>query len=121
MAITILLSPAATVDLVVVGDSNTQCTGASVTLQCTLTGDVLTWITPEGALNFVRGRQDVSNAGSYQAMLTELNSTHLSSRLTFTFDAEITINCSDTSASNSTTLVIEGMASIVHDNIRDKC
>ena len=44
----------ATVDLVVVGGNNAVCTGASsVTLQCMLMGDTITWITPEGALNFL--------------------------------------------------------------------
>ena len=93
----------------VVGDNNALCTGASVTLQCTLTGDVLTWITPEGALNFVRGRQSESNAGSYQGQLTELNDTHLRSTLTFTFTAPITINCTDQSASSSINVTVEGM------------
>ena len=43
----------ATVDLNLVGDNNALCAGASVTLQCTLTGDLLIWNTPQGALNFV--------------------------------------------------------------------
>ena len=101
----------AAVDLVIVGNNNVLCTGASVTLQCTLTGNVLTWNTPDGALNFVRGRQVESNAGSYYGQLVELNATHLQSTLSFIFTAEITINCSDTTASNSATLVVEGIAS----------
>ena len=101
----------AAVDLVVIGDNNVLCTGASVTLQCTLTGNFLTWNSPYGALNFVRGRQDESNGGFYHARLMELNATHLRSTLSFTFSAEITINCSDTTASNSATLVVEGIAS----------
>ena len=51
----------------------------------------------------------MSSAGSYQAMLIELNTTHLRSTLTFTFEAEIIIYCSHWSASISTTIVIEGM------------
>ena len=100
----------AAVDVVVVGDNNAVCTGASVTLQCTLTGNVLTWNTPDGALNFVRGRQDESNAGSYYGQLMELNATHLRSTLSFTFAAEITINCSETTASSTITLTREGIA-----------
>ena len=105
----------AAVDLVIVGDNNVLCTGASVTLQCTLTGNVLTWNTPDGALNFVRGRQVESNAGSYYGQLMEPDATHLRSTLSFIFTAEITINCSDTTASNSATLVVEGIASQVLD------
>ena len=97
------------IDLVAVGDNNAVCTGASVTLQCTLTGNVLTWNTPGGALNFVRGFQSESNAGSYYGQLMELNATHLRSTLSFTFTAEITINCSDATASSTLTVTIEGM------------
>ena len=104
----------ANVELLVVGDNNAVCSGASVTLQCTLMGNVLTWNTPEGALNFVRGRQDESNAGSYHARLMEPNATHLISRLSFTFTSEITINCSDNTASTSTTVTTEGI--IIHIN-----
>ena len=102
----------ASVDLGVVGDNNALCTGATATLQCTLMGNILTWNTPEGALNFVRGFQSESNAGSYHGQLIELNATHLKSTLTFIFTTEITINCSDTTTtSNSITLVVEGIAS----------
>ena len=95
------------VELVVVGGNNAFCTGVSVTLQCIIKGDTLTWITPEGALNFVRGRQSESNSGGYQGQLQELNDTHLSSTLTFTFNFHITINCTDWSSNNynSTTLI----------------
>ena len=101
----------ASVDLGVVGDNNALCTGATATLQCTLMGNVLTWNTPEGALNFDHGFQSEPNAGSYHGQLIELNATHQKSILTFTFTTEITINCSDTTTSNSVTLVVEGMAS----------
>ena len=106
----------AAVDLVVVGNNNALCTGASVMLQCTLTGNILTWNTPDGAINFVRGRQDESNAGSYYGQLMEPDATHLRSTLSFIFTVEITINCSDTTASSrSATLVVEGIASQVLD------
>ena len=103
------LSPVATVDLVVVGGNNAFCVGMSVTLQCTLMGGLLTWETPEGAYNFIRGRQNTSYAGSYYGQLMESNDTHLISTLTFTFTTEITINCSDTSSIAGTTVIVEGI------------
>ncbi|CAI8001974.1 hypothetical protein GBAR_LOCUS3291, partial [Geodia barretti] len=100
--------PVATVDLVVVGGNNALCVGMSVTLQCTVMGGVLTWETPEGALNFIRGRQNTSYQGSYYGQLMESNDTHLISTLNFTFTTEITINCSDTSSIAGTTVIVEG-------------
>ena len=94
----------ATVDLVVVGGNNAVCTGASVTLQCMLMGDTITCITPEGALNFLRGRQNNSKAGSYQGQLLELNETYLRSTLIFNFTPQVTINCSDMTAMNQYSL-----------------
>ncbi|CAI8024884.1 hypothetical protein GBAR_LOCUS14410 [Geodia barretti] len=53
----------ATVDLwYVVGGQRCARVGMSVTLQCTLMGVTLTWETPDGALNFFRGRQNNSYA-----------------------------------------------------------
>ena len=98
----------ATVDVVVVGGNNALCVGMSVTLQCTLMGSALTWEVPEGAFNFVRGRQNTTYAGSYYGQLMEPNGTHLISTLTFTFTTEITINCSDTSSIAGTTVIVEG-------------
>ena len=66
---------------------------ASVGCSRTLTGNVLTWNTPTVAKS------------------VELDDTHLGSTLTFTFTAEITVNCSDTTASNSSTLVVERIVS----------
>ena len=103
------LSPVATVDLVVVGGNNALCVGMNVTLQCTLMGGVLAWETPEGALNFIRGRQNTTYRGSYYGQLMESNDTHLISTLTFHFKTEITINCSDTSSIAGTTLIVEGI------------
>ena len=100
----------AAVDIAVVGGNNVLCTGEIVTVQCTLMGDAFTWITPDGVLNFIRGRQNESFAGSYQGQFQELNDTHLRSTLTFTFTSPTTINCTDLSANNSTTIMIEGMA-----------
>ena len=97
------------VELVVVGGNSTVCSGASVTLQCTLTGDVLSWNTPDGALNFIRGRSNQSESGPYDGRLQELNSTHLRSNLTFTFTSQITISCSDGSANISITVTVEGI------------
>ena len=98
----------ATIELVVVGGNGAFCSGASVTLQCTLTGDVLTWNTPDGALNFIRGRSRESDDGSYHGRLLE-NSTHLRSNLTFTFTSQITISCSDGSVNASLTISTEGI------------
>ena len=100
--------PVATVDVVVVGDNNTLCVGMSVTLQCTLMGGVLAWETPDGAFNFIRGRQNTSYRNSYYGQLMEPNGTHLISTLNFTFTTEITINCSDTSSIAGTTVIVEG-------------
>ena len=97
----------------VVGGYNAVCSDASVTLQCTLMGNVLTWNTPDGAFNFVRGRQDESNSGSYHARLMEFNATHLISTLSFTFTDEISINCSDTHSSNGTDITIESIQPLV--------
>ena len=104
-----LASLAAAIELVVVGGKNALCTGASVTLQCTLTGHVLTWNTPEGALNFVRGGKSEINE-IYQGNLEELNDTHIRSTLAFNCSAEITINCTDQMDQRSTTIIIEGVA-----------
>ena len=97
------------IELVAVGGNSAVCLDASVTLQCTLTGDVLTWNTPNGGLNFIRNRASESDAGFYHGRLQELNSTHLRSNLTFTFTSQITISCSDDSENTSTTISIEGI------------
>ena len=98
------------IELVAVGGNGAFCSGASVTLQCTLTGDVLTWNTPDGAFNLIRGRPiNESGAGSYHGRLQELNSTHLRSNLTFTFTSQITISCSDDSENISITVTVGGI------------
>ena len=76
----------------VVGGSRGVCSGASVTLQCTLTGDLLVWKKPDGDINLVRGHSTTSGSGTYQWELVELNDTHLQSSLTFTFSNHVTIN-----------------------------
>ena len=91
-----------------VGGNNAFCSGASVTLQCTLTGDVLSWHIGDRAINFVRGFSSEADAGLYHGQLLELNSTHLRSNLTFTFTSQITISCSDGSVNTSIKLSIEG-------------
>ena len=98
------------IELVAVGGNSAVCSGASVTLQCTLTGDVLTWNTPDGVLNFIQGRLiNESDAGPYHGRLQELNSTHLRSNLTFTFTSQITISCSDGSENISITVTVKGI------------
>ena len=101
----------ATVELVAVGGKYIACTSESVTLQCTVMGDFLTWNTPEGALNLVRGRQDNTIGGSFQAMLINLNDTHLRSTLTFNITSQTTINCSDINDRTESTITffIEGI------------
>ena len=101
------------VELVVVGGNSAVCSGASVTLQCTLTGNVLTWNTPDGAFNFIQGRSNQSESGPYDGRLQELNSTHLISNLTFTFTSQTIISCSDGSENTSTTISIEGIHCII--------
>ena len=96
------------VDIAVVGGNNAQCTGASVTLQCALMGDVLIWLTPHGAINLFRGRENDINS-HYHAHLMEVNASHLRSTLDFNFTAQITISCSDTTAMDSATIIVEGM------------
>ena len=104
-----LLAVANGIELVAVGGNSAFCSGASVTLQCTLTGDVLTWDTPDGALNSIRGRLiNKSDAGPYHGRLLE-NSTHLRSNLTFTFTSQTIISCSDGSVNISITVTVEGI------------
>ena len=101
----------ATVELVAVGGKNVVCTGESVTLQCTVMGDRLTWNTTEGALNLVRGRLGNTIGDSFQAMLINLNDTHLRSTLTLDITFQTTINCSDINdrSESTITLFIEGI------------
>ena len=97
----------------VVGGYNALCTETSITLQCTLSGDFLSWNTPEGTLYLVRGIHNNNfdtNVGSYHGQLEELNGTHIRSKLTFNFTVQITINCTDLTSSNSSTIIIEGVA-----------
>ena len=93
----------------VVEDSVAQCSGASVTLQCTLAGNTLTWNTPDGALNFVRDRGSESDAGSYHGKFWEINSTHLRSNITFIINKQTLIQCSDNIVDENITLGIEGV------------
>ena len=110
----IYLSPAVHGDLVVVGGSRGVCSGASVTLQCTLTGDILIWNKPDGDINLVRGHSTTSGSGTYQWELVELDNTLLQSSLTFTFLNHITINCTDNEAyTSSITIYIEGNTSSI--------
>ena len=102
------MSVSATIDLVVVENSVAQCSGASVTLQCTLAGNTLTWNTPDGALTFVRDRSNESEGGSYHGELWEINSTHLRSNITFIITEETSIHCSDEIVDENVTLSIEG-------------
>ena len=99
----------ANVELVVVGGNNAVCSGANVTLQCTLMGNILSWNTPEGDFNFIRGRQAAPFPRFYYGQLMELNGTLLRSTLSFTFTAEITFYCSSDISDSSTTVVLEGM------------
>ena len=99
----------ANVELLVVGGNNAICSGASVTLECTLMGNTLTWNTPEGDFTFIRGREAAPFPSFYYGQLMELNATLLRSTLSFTFTAEVTFNCSSDISDSSTTVVLEGM------------
>ena len=93
----------------VVEDSFAQCSGASVTLQCTLAGNTLTWNTPDGALSFVRDRSNKSERGFYHGEFWEINSTHVRSNITFIINKQALIQCSDNIALENITLGIEGV------------
>ena len=98
----------------VVGGSRGVCSGASVTLQCTLTGNLLLWKKPDGDINLVRGLHTTwSGSGTYQWELVELDDTHLQSSLTFTFSNQITINCTNVAYTSSITIHIEGNTSSI--------
>ena len=103
----------ATVDLVVVGGSQAVCAGASVSLQCTLTGNILVWQTENGDINLVRGLHTSSSSGTYQWQLEELDENELQSTITFVVNNEVTINCSTPQHDlASITLIIEGSIAI---------
>ena len=93
----------------VVGGLDAVCSGDSVSVQCTLSGDMLTWITPDGALNLLRGRQSIGDAGAYHWILQELDESLLQSTVTFTVTTQTTMTCLDRSNSSEVTINIEGM------------
>ena len=94
----------------VVGGSIAQCSGASVTLQCTVVGNILIWNTPEGQFLLARGVSTGMNRSTYQSQLQVLNETHVRSNLTFTVNAEISVNCTDgCHAARNMSVKIEGI------------
>ena len=104
----------ATVDLMVVGGSDAVCSGASVTLHCTLTGDILTWSKKDGDINLVRSLHTTSISDTYQWQLEELDEYRLKSSITFAVGSNFTINCTNfAGGSSSVTLFIEGII-IIH-------
>ena len=88
-----------------------MCSGDDVTLQCTLTGDILTWNKRDGDINLVRGTHSGSTQGLYQWELTEIDENCLQSTLTFTVSVEVTLNCTGLESGDaaSIALIIEGM------------
>ena len=79
----------------VVEGSQSQCYGAAVTLQCTLTGDHLIWETIAGDINLSRGEHTSSTSGSYQWELIELDEYRLKSLISFIVNSENTVNCTE--------------------------
>ena len=85
------------------------CSGSNITLQCTLAGDFLTWITPHGDINLVRGVHNMSTSGSYYWQLRELDEDTIQSIITFVVDTEIEIGCTDRFISSSIIVAVEGI------------
>ena len=85
-----------------------MCAGDSISVQCTVSGNIVTWNTPEGAINILRGRQSEGYAGSYQWVLEELDGNRLQSTISFTVTSLITMRCSDGTNSSETTISVEG-------------
>ena len=103
-----LHSTIASIDVVVVGGEDV-CAGDTASVQCTLTGDILTWNTPQGAINILRGRQRSGETGAYTWRVEELDENTLQSTLIFMVTALITMGCDDGSNSSVVTVRIEGM------------
>ena len=94
----------------VVRGSIAQCSGASVTLQCTVAGNILIWNTPEGQFFLARGVATGMNRSIYKSQLQALNETHLRSNLTFIVNYEISVNCTDGGhAARNMSVTIEGI------------
>ena len=95
----------------IVGGSIAQCSGASVTLQCTVAGNILIWNTPVGQFFLARGVATGMNRGTHQTQLQVLNETHLKSNLTFIVNYEISVNCTDGGhVARNMTVIIEGVS-----------
>ena len=93
----------------VVGGSTAECTSASVTLQCTVTGNSLTWTTPDGQLILIRGVHTDLDRDLYRTQLQEINATHLRSNLTFINNDQISFICTDSeNTAEIITVSIEG-------------
>ena len=92
-----------------------MCSGASVTLQCTLTGNILIWKKLDGDINLLRGVHSISSSdNTYQWQLVELDENRLQSSVTFLFNNEITINCTNNAGdSSSITVVTEGKTGLM--------
>ena len=86
-----------------------MCAGDAVSVQCTLTGDTLTWDTPQGAINILRGRQISGETGVYEWVVEELDENTLQSTLIFIIvTTQITMGCDNGSNSSVVTVRIEG-------------
>ena len=99
----------ATVELLVVENSRYVCSGTSVTLQCSVTGDILTWKKRDGDINLLRNIHTSSVSGPYQWQLEEIDEYKLQSSITFFVSNQFTMNCTNNEGdSSSVTLVVEG-------------
>ena len=93
---------------VAVTSNQPACPGEPVAVQCTLEGDVLTWIMPGGAFSILRGRQGEGNEGSFHWTLQELDENTLQSTLTFAATTGLAIGCSNWTGSSSVSVQVEG-------------
>ena len=109
----------------VVGRSQVQCYGATVTLQCTLTGDHLIWQKADGDINLIRGEHTSSTSGSYQWELIELDEYRLKSSISFIINNENIVNCTELVGNRASIhLSIEGIQLTLFsyvENIQNKC
>ena len=93
---------------VAVTSNQPACPGESVAVQCTVGGSRLTWNTPEGAINIIRGRQEEGDAGSFHWTRLELDGNTLQSTLTFSATTGFNIECSNSTESAPVSVQVEG-------------
>ena len=84
------------------------CPGEPVAVQCTQEGDILTWITPEGAFSILRDRKEAGSEGYYHWTPLELDENTLQSTLTLAATTGLAIGCSNGTGSSSVSVQVEG-------------